>query len=111
MTSEDSEVKWFPFWLTIFWPLKIEIYVYDDCIILNDTSVDETQLVFQKKNVEILSSLPIKNQENKDFNKSLERLVFSIFDKNMVIKTNYISSNNFPGMWSLKDLPTAIYQY
>lgn len=48
--------------------------------------------------MEKLSSLPIKNQENKDFYKPPERRVFSIFDKYMIIRTNYMSSNNFPVM-------------
>jgi predicted solute-binding protein len=57
----------------------------------------KTQLVFQEK-IEKLSSLPIKNQENKDFNKPSGRLVFCIFDKYMIIRTNYMSGNNFPVM-------------
>ena len=65
----------------------------------------------KKKKMEKLSSLAIKDQENKDFNKPLGRHVFCFFDKYMIIRMNYMSSNNFPVMWSLKGLPTAIYQY
>lgn len=76
----------------------MEIYVYDNCIILNDTSVDENPVGISGKKMEKLSSLPIKNQENRDFNKPPGRLVFCIFDKYMIIRTNYMSSNNFPVM-------------
>ena len=89
----------------------MEIYVFDNCIILHDTTVDENPVGLSEKKMEKLSSLAIKNQENKDFNKPLGRLVFCILDKYMIIRTNYMSSNNFPVMWSLKGLPTAIYQY
>lgn len=59
----------------------------------------KTQLVSQKKKkMEKLSSLAIKNQENKDFNKPLGRHVFCFFDKYMIIRMNYMSSNNFPVM-------------
>lgn len=59
----------------------------------------KTQLVSQKKKkMEKLSSLAIKNQENRDFNKPLGRHVFCFFDKYMIIRMNYMSSNNFPVM-------------
>lgn len=58
----------------------------------------KTQLVSQKKKMEKLSSLAIKDQENKDFNKPLGRHVFCFFDKYMIIRMNYMSSNNFPVM-------------
>lgn len=59
----------------------------------------KTQLVSQKKKkMEKLSSLAIKDQENKDFNKPLGRHVFCFFDKYMIIRMNYLSSNNFPVM-------------
>lgn len=90
----------------------MDIHVCDNCIVLNETSVDENPVgLSEGKKKDKLSSLPIRNQENKDFNKPPGRLVFCVFDKYMIIRTNYMSSNNFPVMWSLKDLPTAIYQY
>lgn len=59
----------------------------------------KTQLVFRKKKkMDKLSSLPIRNQENKDFNKPPGRRVFCVYDKYMIIRTNYMSSNNFPVM-------------
>lgn len=78
----------------------MEIYVFHNCIILHDTTVDENPvgLSEKKKKMEKLSPLAIKNQENKDFNNPLGRLVFCIFDKYMIIRTNYMSSNNFPVM-------------
>lgn len=48
--------------------------------------------------MEKLSSLAIKDQENKDFNKPLGRHVFCFFDKYMIIRMNYMGSNNFPVM-------------
>lgn len=82
-----------------FCPLKMEIYVYDNCIILNDTSAAENPVGLpEKKKMDKLSSLPIKNRENNGFNKPPGRLVFCIFDKYMIIRTNYMSSNNFSVM-------------
>lgn len=77
----------------------MEIYEFDSCKILHDTTVDENPVgLSEKKKMEKLSSLAIKNQENKDFNKPLGRHVFCFFDKYMIIRMNYMSSNNFPVM-------------
>lgn len=74
----------------------MEIYVYDNCVILNDASVDEDPVGHvgkQWKNY--LFFYQLKDQENKNFNKPPGRHVLSVFDKYMIIRTNYMSSNNF----------------
>lgn len=76
----------------------MEIYGYDNSIILNDTFADENPVRVSEKKIKNFHLRQLKNQENKNFNKPPGRHVFCIFDKYMIIRTNYMSSNNFPVM-------------
>lgn len=72
----------------------MEIYVYDNCITLKIILLMKTQFIFQKK----VKKIFFKNQENNDFNKPPGILTFSFFDKYMIMRTSYMSNDNFPVM-------------